>query len=104
MRPDEMEKIISSLRAQYAAMRRDMKTAFRRIDEQTKLTDTVHQLALSIRDLANKQDSTQSDVIRISRDVEELKGRSGKRWDAIIFELIKYLVLAAAGYLLAHLS
>ena len=104
MRTDEMEKIVSSLRAQYAAMRRDMKTAFRRIDEQTKLTDTVHQLALSIRDLANKQDSTQSDVIRISRDVEELKGRSGKRWDRIIFELIKYLVLAAAGYLLAHLS
>ncbi|MBE5771082.1 MAG: hypothetical protein IJP04_01265 [Clostridia bacterium] len=104
MRTDEMEKIVSSLRAQYAAMRRDMKTAFRRIDEQTKLTDTVHQLALSIRDLANKQDSTQSDVIRISRDVEELKGRSGKRWDGIIFELIKYLVLAAAGYLLAHLS
>lgn len=103
MRTDEMEKIVSSLRAQYAAMRRDMKTAFRRIDEQTKLTDTVHQLALSIRDLANKQDSTQSDVIRISRDVEELKGRSGKRWDSIIFELIKYLVLAAAGYLLAHL-
>ena len=104
MRTDEMEKIVSSLRAQYAAMRRDMKTAFRRIDEQTKLTDTVHQLALSIRDLANKQVSTQSDVIRISRDVEELKGRSGKRWDGIIFELIKYLVLAAAGYLLAHLS
>ena len=104
MRTDEMEKIVSSLRAQYAAMRRDMKTAFRRIDEQTKLTDTVHQLALSIRDLANKQDSTQSDVIRISRDVEELKGRSGKRWDGIIFELIKYRVLAAAGYLLAHLS
>ncbi len=104
MRTDEMEKIVSSLRAQYAAMRRDMKTAFRRIDEQTKLTDTVHQLALSIRDLANKQDSTQSDVIRISRDVEELKGRSGKRWDGIIFELIKYLVLAAAGYLLAHFS
>ena len=104
MRTDEMEKIVSSLRAQYAAMRRDMKTAFRRIDEQTKLTDTVHQLALSIRELANKQDSTQSDVIRISRDVEELKGRSGKRWDSIIFELIKYLVLAAAGYLLAHLS
>ena len=104
MRTDEMEKIVSSLRAQYAAMRRDMKTAFRRIDEQTKLTDTVHQLALSIRDLANKQDSTQSDVIRISRDVEELKGRSGKRWDSIIFELIKYLVLAAAGYLRAHLS
>ncbi|MBQ2977324.1 MAG: hypothetical protein IJE17_07520 [Clostridia bacterium] len=104
MRTDEMEKIVSSLRAQYAAMRRDIKTAFRRIDEQTKLTDTVHQLALSIRDLANKQDSTQSDVIRISRDVEELKGRSGKRWDGIIFELIKYLVLAAAGYLLAHLS
>jgi len=101
---DDLERRVAAQQAQYAAMRRDIKAAFRRIDEQTRLTDTVHQLALSIRDLANKQDSTQSDVIRISRDVEELKGRSGKRWDGIIFELIKYLVLAAAGYLLAHLS
>ncbi len=104
MQQNEMERLLSALRAQQAALRRDMKTAFRRIDEQTRLTDTVHQLALSIRDLANKQDSTQSDVQRISRDVEELKGRSGRRWDAIVMELIKYLVLAAAGFLLARLA
>ena len=104
MRPDELEKAVEALKMQTAAMRRDIKSAFRRIDEQTRLTDTVHQLALSIRDLANKQDSTQSDVARISRDVEELKGRPGKRWDSIALELGKYLVLAAAGYFLAHLS
>ena len=103
MRPDEMEQNISALQAQYAALRRDVKTAFRRLDEQTRLTDTVHQLALSIRDLANKQDSTQQDVNRISRDVEDLKGRPGKRWDALALELIKYAVLAAAGYFLARL-
>ena len=80
-----------------------MKTAFRRLDEQTRLTDTVHQLALSIRDLANKQDSAQQDINRISRDVEDLKGRPGKRWESLGLELIKYAVLAAAGYFLAKL-
>ncbi|MBQ9263748.1 MAG: hypothetical protein IJ189_05995 [Clostridia bacterium] len=103
MRQDEIEKCLSALKTQQAAMRRDLKTAFRRIEEQTRLTDTVHELALSIRDLANKQESTQQDVMRISRDVEELKGRPGKRWDAVAMELIKYLVLAAAGYVLAKL-
>ena len=103
MQQNELVKELSALKAQCAAMRRDLKTAFRRIEEQTQLTHTVHQLALSIRDLANKQDTTCRDVNRLSKDVEELKGRSGKRWDTVILELIKYLVLAAAGYFTAKL-
>ena len=103
MRQDELERVISTLRAQAAAMRRDIKTAFRRIGEQTKLTDSVHELALSVRDLANNQEHTRQDVARISRDVDELKGRSGKRWETAVMELVKYAVLAAAGYLAARL-
>ena len=103
MRQDELERVISTLRAQAAAMRRDIKTAFRRIDEQTKLTDSVHELALSVRDLANNQEHTRQDVARISRDVDELKGRPGKRWETAVMELVKYAVLAAAGYLAARL-
>ena len=104
MRQDEIERDLCALQAQSAAMRRDLKAAFRRIEEQTRLTDTVHQLALSIRDLANKQDSTRQDVTRLSRDVEELKGKPGKRWEAAVLELIKYAVLAAAGYIFARMT
>ena len=103
MRQDELEKAVSSLKTQQAAMRRDLKTAFRRIEEQTRLTDTVHQLALSIRDLANKQEHIQQDVQRIHGDVDELKGKPGKHWDAVALELIKSALLAAAGYFLARL-
>ena len=78
-------------------------TAFHRIEEQTRLTDTVHQLALSIRDLANKQEHIQQDVQRIRGDVDELKGKPGKHWDAVALELIKSALLAAAGYFLARL-
>ena len=98
MRQDELEKAVSSLKTQQAAMRRDLKTAFRRIEEQTRLTDTVHQLALSIRDLANKQEHIQQDVQRIRGDVDELKGKPGKHWDAVALELSKSALLAAAGY------
>ena len=104
MQPDEMERSINALKTQAAAMRRDLKTAFRRIDEQTRLTDTVHQLALSIRDLANKQDNTQQAVASISQDVDELKSRPGRRWESVMMEIIKYFALAAAGYLCAHLT
>ena len=103
MRQDELEKAVSSLKTQQAAMRRDLKTAFRRIEEQTRLTDTVHQLALSIRDLANKQEHIQQDVQRIRGDVDELKGKPGKHWDAVALELITSALLAAAGYFLARL-
>ena len=104
MQPDEMERSINALKTQAAAMRRDLKTAFRRIDEQTRLTDTVHQLALSIRDLANKQDNTQQAVASIRQDVDELKSRPGRRWESVMMEIIKYFALAAAGYLCAHLT
>jgi len=104
MQPDEMERCITALKTQAAAMRRDLKTAFRRIDEQTRLTDTVHQLALSIRDLANKQDNTQQAVASIRQDVDELKSRPGRRWESVMVEIIKYFALAAAGYLCAHLT
>lgn len=104
MQPDEMERGINALKTQAAAMRRDLKTAFRRIDEQTRLTDTVHQLALSIRDLANKQDNTQQAVASIRQDVDELKSRPGRRWESVMMEIIKYFALAAAGYLCAHLT
>ncbi|MBQ4073905.1 MAG: hypothetical protein IJD39_01720 [Clostridia bacterium] len=100
---DDLERRVAALQAQYAAMRRDIKAAFRRIDEQTRLTDTVHQLALSIRDLANKQENTQQAVASIRRDVDELKSRPARRWEAVMMEIIKYLALAAAGYLTAHL-
>ncbi|MBE5786819.1 MAG: hypothetical protein E7324_04680 [Clostridiales bacterium] len=103
MQPSEMERSILSLHTQITALRRDMKTAFRRIDEQTRLTDTVHQLALSIRDLANKQENTQQQMGALRQDVDDLKGRSGKRWDLMVMEIIKYVALTAAGYLIAHL-
>lgn len=103
MGPDEMERSISALKTQAAAMRKDLKAAFRRIDEQTRLTDTVHQLALSIRDLANKQENTQQAVASIRHDVDELKSKPGKRWEAVAWELIKYFVLAVAGYAAARM-
>ena len=103
MRQDEMEKAVTALKAQQAAMRRDLKTAFHRIEEQTWLTDTVHQLALSIRDLANKQENTQLHVNRLSCDVEELKGKPGKKWESVTLEIVKYCVLAALGFLAARI-
>lgn len=103
MRPDDMERSIAQMQSQCAAMRRDIKALFRRMDEQTRLTDTVHQLALSIRDLANKQENTQQAVASIRQDVDELKSRPGKRWEMVMMEIIKYLALAAAGYLTACL-
>lgn len=103
MHQDDMEKSIAALQAQNAAMRRDLKAAFRRIDEQTRLTDTVHQLALSIRDLANKQENTQQAVASIRQDVDELKNKPVRRWETAVMEIIKYMAMAAMGYLGAHL-
>lgn len=97
----EFDARIAALQSGLAALRRDMKTAFHRIDEQTKLTDTVHKLALSMRDLANMQESTKQTVAGIRRDVDELKSRPGRRWEMIVTEIMKYCALALMGYLLA---
>jgi tetrahydromethanopterin S-methyltransferase subunit C len=43
-------------------------------------------------------------VKEIKKDVKELSGKSGKRWEALVSQIITLVVAAVVGFLLARLG
>lgn len=95
----QIEREIKDLSERLAAAEEQHKTLFNRIERQEKMLDTVHKLALSVNELANKLGSMQEKVTGLCRDVEEIKEKPGKKWDG----LMEKIVLTAAGALVMYL-
>ena len=86
-------------------------TALKRIDEQTKLTESIHELASSVKVLHVEQktmmekiDSTNKKIETVSSDVEELKQKPAKRWDGVITVLISGIVGGLLTFLLLKMG
>ena len=102
----EMQETLSEIKATLAQHSEQIKGALKRIDEQTKLTESVHELAASVRLLASEQkhtlekvEETNRKVDSVSADVEELKSKPAKKWDELIKHIISGLIGALIGYL-----
>ena len=87
----------------------EMKTAIARLEEQVKsldhrmgnlehLTQSVQDIALSVKELALRQASTEEDVETLTGEVNEIREKPAKRWDAIIAALIAAIVGAGIGH------
>lgn len=64
-----------------------------RLDKLEVLTESVHNLALSLREMTTK-------VEILSDDVVEIKTKPQKRWDAVIASLISAIIGALVAYFL----
>lgn len=80
-----------------ARMEEQMKAAFRRIDENKQLAESVHSLALSIERLTNAQENMKRELVVLTREVEEIKSRPAKRWESIIAAIISAVVGIVIG-------
>ena len=65
----DLERIVSELQQKFAAAEEQHKTLFRRIEKAEKLTDSVNELALSVRDLVNAQQTTDRKLTGLCSDV-----------------------------------
>lgn len=65
-----------------------------------KLTDSVNKLAISLERLTTQQTVTEQRVETIAGDVEAIKGKPAKRWDAVIAAIISALVGAGIAFLI----
>ena len=84
--------------ARIARIEEQIKELGRRMETLEKLTESVHSLTLTVRDLVNQQAQTEQDVETLSSDVKEIKEKPAKRWDAIVAALIAGLVGAGIGH------
>ena len=76
------------------------KSNTKRLDEVEKRQDDLDDLVTTVKVLATREENVESDVKEIKRDVKDLTGKSGKRWD----DLVEKIVWAIAAAVLAFLS
>jgi seryl-tRNA synthetase len=77
------------------------KSNTRRLDIVEEKQNDLAELVGSVKVLADREARVEEDVGEIKSDVKELKAKPGKRWDLIATEVIKLLVVALLGFLLA---
>ena len=90
---------MEDLSIQMGAMQQEIKDISRRLDNLEKLTQSVYDLASSVKVLTEKQSSTEENVRQIAEDVDELRSKPAKRWEAVVAALIAGIVGAFIGRL-----
>ena len=100
----QFERELKELSTRLAAAEEQHKTLFNRLDRQEKMLDTVHKLALSVSELANKQGTMQTKLDDLCEDIEEIKEKPAKRWDSIVEKILLTVAGAFITYILAKLG
>lgn len=60
----------------------------------------LHQLATSVAVMAEQMKTMNASVSTLTSDVEELKGKPGKRWEDIVSKVIWAVIAAGVAFLL----
>ena len=89
---------MEDLSVQMGEMRQEIKDITRRLDNLEKLTESVYDLATSVKVLTERQSTTDDNVQKIAEDVDELKNKPAKRWESLVAALIAGVVGAIIGH------
>lgn len=100
----QFERELADIKAQQAAAKEQHKEIFRRLDKQDELIASVNTLARSVDRLTTQQSELQRKMDSVCDDLDEVKAKPAKRWEAIAMEVIKLLCAAFVGYVLSGLG
>lgn len=93
MNEEQIQKVLEN----QARMEEQIKTLFRKQADIKELTETVQKLAVALEKQGMALQSTEKKVGEVKADVDEIKSKPAKRWDAIIIAIIS----AVVGFVLA---
>lgn len=77
------------------------KSNVHRLDALEKRQDDLEKLVSTVAVLAERMKSVENNVEEINKEVKTLSGKSGKKWDNLVNQVIGIVVAAVAGYILA---
>ena len=80
------------------------KSNTKRIDELEKRQDDLDDLVTTVKVLATREETVESDVKEIKRDVKDLTGKSGKRWDDLVDKIVWAIAAAVLAFLAARIG
>lgn len=75
-----------------------------RLLEVEKRQDNLEKLASSVEVLAVKETNVENDVKEIKNDVKSLAQKPAQRWEHVVTEVIKLLIVGVGGFLLAKVG
>lgn len=75
-----------------------------RIKKLEEENGTLHSLATSVAVMAEQMKQMNTNVTTLTEEVEELKDKPGKRWDAIVDKVIWGIIGACLAYFLSQLG
>lgn len=93
----EHEKRLTEVEARAANNEHRLNAVEKRQNDLEELTSTVKVLAV-------REEAVENDVKEIKTDVKTLTGKSGKRWESLVTQIITILVAAIAGFILAKIG
>ena len=110
-RNDKLQAQVSQLAERVAESRGGDQAILRRLNDletnvrqQNGMLVTLQRQADAIDALHEKIDELNGQLRDVSDRLSEIEKEPGERWKKIGFELIKYIVLAAAGAAIGYLS
>ncbi len=100
----DLEQRVMELEKGHAAAEEQHKTLFRRVANLEEEQKTMHAFAVSLEKLANAVGSTEKKVDGLCKDVEDMKAKPGKRWEALAMDVLKVIVGGVVGFLLVKMG
>ena len=86
--------------AALARQEEQIKGLARRMDNLEKLTESVNKLAISVERLTSQQATTESQITTLTGDVNELKEKPARHWEAVVAAIISALVGAGIALMI----
>lgn len=80
------------------------KSNMKRLDDVENKQDDLDKLVSTVAVLAEREKNVEDNVAEIKADVKSLTGKSGKKWDSLVSQLIGIVVAAIAGFILAKIG
>lgn len=94
---DDPTRDIADIKATLGRQDEKLKALTDRVDKQDRIIETVNQLAISVGRIADGQNTIKENVEALRIDIDDLKGKPAKRWDAIIAAAITGVVAYIIG-------
>lgn len=76
----------------------------RRLADVERKQNILEELVGSVRILAIRQETVESDVKEIKNEVKELTGKPGKRWENIVDKVLMTIIGAVLLFILAKIG
>ncbi len=112
MTPEQITERMLALTEELAAVKESTKSAHKRIDENDRITEGIHEIASSVQALAvqvklladkmdENVDSLKGSIKSQGERIGKLEQEPADRWKSLVSQVIGLVVAAVAGVVLA---